>query len=104
MPGAGDRSARRDSGGRGHRLMARPVRRAIELGVVVVAAGLLGGPVSAFAAGSAPVFTADTPGVIPSEMTSIAYQFAATGTPAPTFSVSSGALPAGMMLDPISGV
>jgi hypothetical protein len=84
--------------------MARPVRRAIELGVVVVAAGLLGGAVSAAAAGSAPVFTADTPGVIPSEMTSIAYQFAATGTPAPTFSVSSGALPAGMMLDPISGV
>jgi hypothetical protein len=60
--------------------------------------------------GAAPTFTADSPPVFQFGVFygfgggfTTAYQFAATGGPAPTFSVSAGALPTGMTLDPTSG-
>ena len=51
----------------------------------------------------APVFTADAP---PAAVvgTSYTYTFTATGYPAPTFAVTSGALPAGLDLDSTTGV
>jgi hypothetical protein len=64
---------------------------------------------------AAPVFTADTPpglsaakfygigSVINDAASSPAYRFAASGFPAPTYAVSSGALPTGMALNPSTG-
>ena len=64
---------------------------------------------------AAPVFTADTPpalsaakfyGIgsdIPGAASSPAYRFTASGFPAPTYVVSSGALPTGMALSPSTG-
>ena len=66
-------------------------------------------------AAAAPVFTADTPPALsaakfygieigtPSGGASAAYRFAASGSPAPTYSVSSGSLPTGMVLNPSTG-
>ena len=80
-------------------------------GQTSVPAGLTG--VTAIAAGDyhslavhrvAPAFTADTP---PASATVGAaypgYTFTATGAPAPTFTVASGALPAGLTLDATTG-
>ena len=49
--------------------------------------------------GTVPVFTADTP---PAAVVNVAYSytFAANGIPAPTFTLASGSLPAGLVLDP----
>jgi hypothetical protein len=64
---------------------------------------------------AAPVFTADTPpnlsaakfyGIAigtPGAASSPAYRFAASGSPAPTYTISSGALPTGMALNPSTG-
>ncbi|WP_437773800.1 fibronectin type III domain-containing protein [Arthrobacter sp. KNU40] len=51
-----------------------------------------------------PVFTADTPPGTATARTAYSYTFAATGSPAPTFAVSSGALPGGLSLDPTTGI
>jgi len=64
---------------------------------------------------AAPLFTADTPpglsaakfyglgSGVPAAVRSPAYRFAASGSPAPTYTVSSGALPTGMALNPSTG-
>ena len=56
--------------------------------------------------GLAPTFTggADSPAGTAVVGTAYSYTFAATGDPAPTYSVASGTLPAGLSLDPTSGV
>jgi hypothetical protein len=87
--------------------------------VVLVAASLLVGAASAFAANVAPVFTSDSPpaftfdqvyglenscGSMCSYNEQYGYAFSAAGSPAPTYSVSSGALPAGVYLDPANGL
>ncbi len=51
-----------------------------------------------------PVFTADTPPTKATTRAAYSYTFTATGDPAPTFYVSSGALPAGLSLDSSTGV
>jgi hypothetical protein len=51
-----------------------------------------------------PTFTADSPPPIASRGRPYSYTFAAAGAPAPTFSVASGALPAGLHLNSTSGV
>jgi hypothetical protein len=88
------------------------MRRALVGTGLVLAFVLLGGGASvALAANAAPVFTADTPpldvyqaGTGPYGPTGgFAYTFAASGSPAPTFSVSSGALPTGVTLDSTTG-
>src|ERR1700683_957916 len=91
------------------------VRRALVGAGLVLAFVLLGGGASvALAANAAPVFTADTPPLDVYQASSTAcgtggpcpgfdYSFAASGSPAPTFSVSSGALPAGVTLDSTTG-
>ena len=56
------------------------------------------------AATSPPAFTADTPPVTGMVGVTYTYTFTASGTPNPTFSVVSGSLPAGLTLDPTSGV
>jgi hypothetical protein len=90
----------------------------IGAGAVFAFALLLGaGSSVALAANAAPVFTADTPpslqldvpfGVANSCACSynnqVGYAFAASGSPVPTYSVSSGALPTGMFLDPANGL
>ena len=52
----------------------------------------------------APVFTASTPPATATVGAPYSYTFAATGNPAPTFRVNSGALPAGLSLNTTSGV
>lgn len=52
----------------------------------------------------APTFTADSPPDTAVTGTPYSYTFTASGDPAPTFSVASGTLPAGLGLDPTSGV
>jgi hypothetical protein len=87
---------------------------------VVFALVLLGaGSSVALAANAAPVFTADTPPALQLDVVfgsgnscgsacsynnQIGYAFVASGSPVPTYSVSSGALPAGMYLDPANGL
>jgi YVTN family beta-propeller protein len=51
-----------------------------------------------------PVFTADTPPAKATVGAAYTYTFAATGSPAPSFHVSSGALPAGLSLNVTTGV
>ncbi|WP_344367506.1 fibronectin type III domain-containing protein, partial [Arthrobacter humicola] len=53
---------------------------------------------------TAPVFTASTPPTTATVGTAYTYAFAASGNPAPTFRVSSGALPAGLSLNATTGV
>ncbi|WP_456508844.1 putative Ig domain-containing protein [Arthrobacter sp. TE12232] len=53
---------------------------------------------------TAPVFTASTPPTTATVGTAYSYAFAASGNPAPTFRVSSGALPAGLSLNTTTGV
>ncbi|MDF9750497.1 hypothetical protein M2428_001948 [Arthrobacter sp. ES3-54] len=53
---------------------------------------------------AAPVFTASSPPATATVGTAYTYTFAATGSPAPTFRVASGALPAGLGLNSTSGV
>jgi sugar lactone lactonase YvrE len=50
-----------------------------------------------------PLFTADSPPAAPSGVP-YRYTFAAAGNPAPTFTVSSGSLPAGLSLNAMTGV
>jgi RHS repeat-associated protein len=50
-----------------------------------------------------PHFTADTPPTSARVGNPYSYTFAASSTPAPTFSISSGALPDGLVLDPTTG-
>jgi hypothetical protein len=90
------------------------------LAVGLAAAALLAGASAALAANVAPAFTADNP---PEFRFAVAYgdeenscgegcsyneqdgyAFSASGSPAPTYSVSSGALPAGLYLDPANGL
>ncbi len=59
---------------------------------------------AAAATPAAPVFTAASPPLSAIKGTAYRYTFAATGTPAPTFSVATGALPSGLTLDPATGV
>ncbi|WP_404502035.1 fibronectin type III domain-containing protein, partial [Arthrobacter sp. GAS37] len=51
-----------------------------------------------------PVFTADTPPATATAGAAYSYTFTATGSPAPTFAVSSGALPAGLSLNTSTGI
>ena len=53
---------------------------------------------------AAPRFTASTPPATATVGAAYTYTFAASGTPAPTFRVSSGALPAGLSLNTTTGV
>jgi YVTN family beta-propeller protein len=53
---------------------------------------------------AAPVFTAASPPITATVGADYSYLFTATGTPDPTFAVSSGTLPAGLSLDTTSGV
>jgi hypothetical protein len=52
----------------------------------------------------APVFTASTPPLTANVAVAYHYTFAASGRPAPMFSVASGSLPSGLTLDPVTGV
>ena len=54
-------------------------------------------------AGGAPQFTADSPPDTATVGTLYSYTFTASGSPAPTFSVASGALPPGLSLDESTG-
>lgn len=56
-----------------------------------------------YAVTAAPAFTADTPPATATNGTAYAYTFAASGDPAPTFAVTSGALPPGLTLNPGTG-
>jgi len=56
------------------------------------------------AAPAAPVFTASTPPATATVGAAYTYTFAASGDPAPSFSVASGALPAGLSLNTTTGV
>jgi Putative Ig domain len=92
----------------------------IGAGVVFAFVLLLGaGSSVALAANAAPVFTADTPPALQLDVVfgpanscgsacsynnQIGYAFVASGSPAPTYSVSSGTLPTGMFLDPANGL
>ncbi|MDA8291261.1 MAG: putative Ig domain-containing protein [Actinomycetota bacterium] len=81
-------------------------RRAQSLAVAlaVVVGALAIAPAAASAAGTAPVFTADTPPTTATVGTAYAtYTFVASGTPTPTYSVASGTLPPGLTLDTTSG-
>ncbi|MDQ0028517.1 fibronectin type III domain-containing protein [Arthrobacter bambusae] len=60
--------------------------------------------VAAGATPAAPVFTAASPPATATAGTAYAYTFAASGTPAPTFSISSGTLPPGLGLNTTTGV
>jgi hypothetical protein len=51
-----------------------------------------------------PAFTADSPATIATAGAAYSYTFAASGLPAPTFALASGALPPGLNLDGASGV
>lgn len=53
---------------------------------------------------TAPVFTASTPPATGTVGTPYAYTYVASGNPAPTFVVASGALPAGLSLNAATGV
>jgi hypothetical protein len=53
---------------------------------------------------AAPVFTASTPPATATVGAAYSYTFAASGNPAPTFRVNSGALPAGLSLNTTTGV
>jgi sugar lactone lactonase YvrE len=53
---------------------------------------------------SVPAFTADSPASSVSEGVSYSYTFTASGSPAPTFSVSAGSLPTGLSLNSSTGV
>jgi Pro-kumamolisin, activation domain/Putative Ig domain/IPT/TIG domain len=53
---------------------------------------------------AAPVFTADTPPAFDRAGVATSYTFKATGLPAPTFSVSAGALPPGLTLNRSTGL
>jgi len=53
---------------------------------------------------NAPVFTADTPPTTATVGTPYSYPFAASGNPAATFSVASGSLPTGLILNGTTGV
>jgi len=55
-------------------------------------------------AGVAPTFTADTPPTTGTVGSAYTYTFVASGTPAPTYAVASGTLPAGLTLDATTGV
>jgi uncharacterized repeat protein (TIGR01451 family) len=52
---------------------------------------------------SAPVFTASAPATKATMTVPYSYTFVASGSPAPTFSIASGALPTGLSLDAVSG-
>jgi len=52
---------------------------------------------------ASPAFTADSPPTTGSVGTPYTYTFAASGSPAPTFSVNSGSLPSGLTLDSTTG-
>ena len=81
----------------------------------MVAGSVIAVPTSASATpNAAPTFTANTPPVFEfglfygdvvaaSQFAATDYLFAAAGVPAPTFSVSSGALPTGLTLNPTTG-
>lgn len=68
--------------------------------------GLVGAPSGCIdpAAARAPAFTAASPPASAVAGTSYTYRFAADGSPAPRFTVTAGALPAGLVLDPETGV
>ena len=53
---------------------------------------------------AAPVFTASTPPATATVGAAYTYTFTASGDPAPTFSIASGALPAGLSLNTTNGV
>ncbi|WP_169739988.1 IPT/TIG domain-containing protein [Actinospica robiniae] len=53
---------------------------------------------------TAPAFTADTPPATATVGQPYSYTYAATGVPAPTFSVASGSLPAGLALNAATGL
>jgi hypothetical protein len=57
-----------------------------------------------YTAGTAPTFTAESPATSATAGTAYSYTFAATGDPAPSFAVTSGALPVGLTLNPTTGV
>ena len=75
--------------------------------VTTVESDLTGGSVTSVAnftyLAVAPVFTADSPPTVASRGAPFNYTFVATGAPAPTFSVSSGALPAGLHINSVTG-
>ena len=61
-------------------------------------------PPIAIVVSSPPVFTADTPPTTATVgLPYSSYSFAASGYPTPIYSVASGALPAGLTLDPVVG-
>ncbi|MDQ1358277.1 MAG: trimeric autotransporter adhesin, partial [Acidimicrobiaceae bacterium] len=60
--------------------------------------------VSINAPSTVPVFSASTPPSSATVGVAFGYTYAATGNPAPGFSVTPGSLPPGLTLDPVSGV
>jgi len=61
-------------------------------------------PITITVGGAAPALTADSPPTGGTVGGDYSYTFAATGNPAPTFAVASGALPVGLSLNAASGV
>ena len=72
------------------------------LGTPIVTSGSGGGLIQDWCPG--PVFTADSPPATATVGTPYSYTFAASGTPAPTYSIGSGALPPGLSLNATSGL
>ena len=67
--------------------------------------GALDAAVSVTATIASPVFTASSPNLTPTlGVPGYRYTFAASGIPAPSYSVSSGTLPPGLTLDGVTGV
>jgi hypothetical protein len=77
-----------------------PTKAATTSGLVVKATNSKGSTTLTFSIviTGGPVFTADSPPATGTLGTAYTYMFAATGTPAPTFAVSSGTLPPGLTL------
>ena len=80
--------------------------RTVPTGAAAGAVAVAGGVAHALALveAVAPVFTGDAPPASAVVGTPYSYTFTATGPPSPTFTVSSGSLPAGLSLDPVTGV
>jgi YVTN family beta-propeller protein len=72
-------------------------------GTAAYVTGQTAGAISVMGVDSVPV-VASTPAVSGSIGSAYSFRVSATGNPAPTFAVTSGALPAGLSLDPTTGV
>lgn len=61
-------------------------------------------PIINAASGASPTWVTDTPPLVGTAGSFYSYTYHATGSPAPTYSVSTGSIPAGLALNPFTGV